>query len=161
MKLLIAFFRLIRSLNLLFIALTQFLFQYCIVIPVFHRAQAPLVLSTPLFIALVLASLCIAAAGYIINDYFDINIDEVNKPDRLVFDKLIRRRWAILWHLGLSFTGILLSVLIAWKTRAWWLIFANMAVVAALWFYSTTFKRKLLSGNIIISFLTAWVVLVI
>jgi 4-hydroxybenzoate polyprenyltransferase len=161
MKLVVAFFRLIRSMNLLFIALTQFLFQYCILIPVFHRDNAPLVLTPLLFILLVLTSVTIAAAGYIINDYFDINIDQVNKPDKLVVDKVIKRRWAILWHLGLSFTGILLSAVLAWKTRAWWLILANMGVVAALWFYSTTFKRKLLAGNIIISVLTAWVVLVV
>lgn len=161
MKLVVAFFRLIRSLNLLFIALTQFLFQYCIVIPVFQRANKPLVLTPVLFVLLVLASVTIAAAGYIINDYFDINIDQVNKPDKLVVDKVIKRRWAILWHLGLSFVGIALSVVLVWKTRAWWLILANMGVVGGLWFYSTTFKRKLLAGNIIISVLTAWVVLVV
>jgi 4-hydroxybenzoate polyprenyltransferase len=161
MKLLAAFFRLIRSMNLLFIAITQFLFQYCIVWPVFQKAGAPPVLSPVLFVLLVAASVCIAAAGYIINDYFDLNIDLVNKPDKLVVDKVIKRRWAIVWHLWLSFAGIALSGAIAWKTGAWWLIIANIGCVAALWFYSTTFKKKLLSGNIIISLLTAWVILVI
>jgi 4-hydroxybenzoate polyprenyltransferase len=161
MKLLAAFIRLIRSVNLLFIAITQLLFQYCIVWPVFHRANLPLVLTTPVFSMLVLASVLIAAAGYIINDYFDLNIDLVNKPDKLVVEKIIKRRWAILWHLVLSGLGIICSVYVAWKTRAWWLIPANMGCVAALWFYSTIFKKKLLSGNVIISLLTAWVILVI
>jgi 4-hydroxybenzoate polyprenyltransferase len=161
MKLLAAFFRLIRSVNLLFIAITQLLFQYCIVWPLFKRANAPLVLNAPMLLLLILASVLIAAAGYIINDYFDLNIDLVNKPDKLVVDKVIKRRWAILWHLGLSTIGILLSVVVAWKTRAWWLIIANTGCVAALWFYSTTFKKKLLAGNVIISMLTAWVILVI
>jgi 4-hydroxybenzoate polyprenyltransferase len=54
-----------------------------------------------------LASLLIAAAGrVIINDYFDLNIDRVNKPERLVVDTVINRRWAILWHWLLSFTGV-------------------------------------------------------
>jgi 4-hydroxybenzoate polyprenyltransferase len=161
MKLLAAFFRLIRSMNLLFIAMTQYLFQYCIVWPMFQQAGAPPVLSHSLFALLVAASVCIAAAGYIINDYFDLNIDLVNKPDKLVVDKVIKRRWAIVWHLWLSFAGIVLSVVVAWKTAAWWVIFANTGCVAALWFYSTTFKKKLLSGNIIISLLTAWVILII
>jgi len=78
MKLLAAFIRLIRSVNLLFIAITQLLFQYCIVWPVFHRVNSPLVLTTPVFSTLVVASVLIAAAGYIINDYFDLNIDLVN-----------------------------------------------------------------------------------
>jgi 4-hydroxybenzoate polyprenyltransferase and related prenyltransferases len=161
MKLLAAFLRLIRSVNLLFIAITQLLFQYWIVAPVFNRAHAPLVMSWPILLVLVLASACIAAGGYIINDYFDLNIDRVNKPGKLVVDKVIKRRWAILWHLCLSGVGLILSAIVAWKTRAWWLILVNTGCVGALWFYSTTFKKKLLSGNIIISLLTAWVILVI
>lgn len=147
--------------NLVFIAITQLLFQYCVVVPLFNRVNAPLAVNTPVFIALMAASVLIAAAGYIINDYFDLNIDRINKPDKLVVDKLIKRRWAIIWHLCLSSIGLLLSAWVAWKTRAWWLLPANLFCVAALWFYSTTFKKKLLSGNVIISFLTAWVILVI
>jgi 4-hydroxybenzoate polyprenyltransferase len=161
MKLLVAFFRLIRSVNLLFIAITQLLFQYCIVGPVLKKANVPPVLSTPLFIMLMASSVLIAAAGYIINDYFDLNIDLVNKPGKLVVDKFIKRRWAIIWHLCLSALGLLLSAWVTWKTKAWWLLPANIGCVAALWFYSTTFKKKLLSGNVIISLLTAWVILVI
>jgi 4-hydroxybenzoate polyprenyltransferase len=147
--------------NLLFIAITQLLFQYCIVAPIFHRAQAAPVLTIPIFITLIAASVLIAAAGYIINDYFDLNIDLVNKPNKLVVEKIIKRRWAIVWHLVLSGLGVLCSVYVAWKTRCWWLIPANIGCVGALWFYSTNFKKKLLSGNVIISLLTAWVILVI
>jgi 4-hydroxybenzoate polyprenyltransferase len=161
MKLLAAFFRLIRSVNLVFIALTQLLFQYCIAEPVLRQVNAPSVLSLPVFIILMVSSVLIAAAGYIINDYFDLNIDLINKPDKLVVDKIIKRRWAIIWHLCLSALGLLLSTYVTWKTRAWWLLPANIGCVAALWFYSTTFKKKLLSGNVIISLLTAWVILVL
>lgn len=157
----VAFFRLIRTLNLLFIAITQLLFHYCIVVPIFEQAGAPLPLSMTRFTLLILASVFIAAGGYIINDYFDRNIDQVNKPRKLVVEKIINRRWVILWHMGISLTGILLSFYVAWKSGAWWLAPANTACVIALWFYSTTFKRKLLSGNVIISLLTAWVVLVV
>jgi 4-hydroxybenzoate polyprenyltransferase len=161
MRLLVAFLRLIRLLNLLFIALTQVLFQYAIVQPIQHNAGVVSILSTTYFALLVTSSVLIAAAGYIINDYFDLNIDLINKPQKLVVDKHIRRRWAILWHMCLSMLGILISFYLSWKTRAWWLGFANMGCVIALWFYSTTFKKRMLSGNIIISLMTAWVVLVI
>lgn len=161
MKLLVAFLRLVRTLNLVFIAFTQLLFLYCVVIPVFQQANMPLVIPIPQIVILVIASVLIAAGGYIINDYFDLNIDQVNKPGKLVVEKLIKRRWAIVWHFVLSAAGILLSVYVAWKTRIWWLAPANVCCVIALWFYSTTFKRKLLSGNIIISLLTAWTVMVV
>ena len=162
MKVIVAFFRLIRSVNLLFIALTQFLFQYCLIIPSLNKIGAQPQLTTKLFLLLVLASVCIAAAGYIINDYFDLNIDRINKPGKLVVEKIIKRRWAIVWHLGLSAIGILLSFYVGWKNNHNLLLgFANTICVLLLWVYSTTFKKKLLAGNIIISLLTGWVVLVL
>jgi 4-hydroxybenzoate polyprenyltransferase len=161
MKLIIGFLGLIRGLNLLFIALTQVLFQYCILIPVFNDAGMQPFLNGTLFMLLTLASISIAAAGYIINDYFDLNIDQVNKPHKLVVEKIINRRWAILWHLTLSALGVLLSFYVGWKVNNILIGFANLLCVGLLWFYSTTFKRKLLIGNVIISALSAWVVLVL
>jgi len=157
MRLLRAFFKLVRLPNLIFIALTQVLFQYCIYHPIYKDAISDN--NTIQFILLVLASLFIAAAGYIINDYFDINIDQVNKPDKLVVDKIIKRRWAIVWHLLLSFSGILCTAL-ALPLQKWYLVLANMFCVALLWFYSTTFKKGLLVGNIVISILVAWSILI-
>lgn len=161
MKLITAFLGLIRGLNLLFIALTQVLFYYFILIPIFKDAGMKPFLQERLFFLLIAASVFIAAAGYIINDYFDLNIDQVNKPHKLVVEKIIKRRWAIVWHLSLSATGVLLSFYIGWKVNNILIGFANLICVALLWFYSTTFKRKLLIGNAIISLLSAWVVLVL
>ena len=84
MRLIAAFLKLIRLPNLIFIALTQVLFQYCIYYPL-YGADIPSG-DTANFFLLVASSLLIAAAGYIINDYFDINIDEVNKPEKMVVD---------------------------------------------------------------------------
>ena len=159
MRLIAAFLRLVRLPNLFFIALSQVLFQVCIY-QTLYRGNIPENDSLH-FIFLLLASLFIAAAGYIINDYFDINIDEVNKPHRMVVDKLISRRWAIAWHFMLSVTGIILTTLALPGFQKWYLVLANIFCVALLWFYSTNFKRKLLSGNIIISLLTAWTILII
>jgi len=162
MKLLTAFFRLIRWPNLVFIAVTQLLFYYCIIVPSLplnyfdqQRGLTPIV-----FYLLMFASVLIAAAGYIINDYFDINIDQVNKPTRMVIQKIINRRWAILLHLLITLIGLLLSVYVSLKTSLV-IVVANIVCSLLLWVYSTTFKKKLLSGNIIISGLTAWTVLVL
>jgi 4-hydroxybenzoate polyprenyltransferase len=157
----VAFFRLIRWPNLVFIFLTQLLFYYIILLPAFDPAVYPNKLSPLLFYLLSASSIFIAAAGYIINDYFDLNIDRVNKPDRLVVDKIIRRRWTILWHWILSGIGVLLSFYVSWRLRNPIIGVANLGCVFLLWFYSTIFKRKLVIGNIIISLLTAWVILVL
>jgi 4-hydroxybenzoate polyprenyltransferase len=162
MKLLGAFFKLIRYPNLVFIALTQALFYYCIVLPAHQKyPESSPALGEKDLIILMLASLCIAAAGYIINDYFDLNIDKVNRPDRLVIEKMIKRRWAILWHLSLSALGLSLSFYLGWKIHNPLPGILNSIAVILLWFYSTTFKKQVLIGNVIISLLTAWVVLVI
>ena len=162
MKLITAFFRLIRWPNLLFIALTQLLFYYCIVLPVLppHYFFLHNKLTQPLLFLLVLSSLLIAAAGYIINDYFDINIDQINKPGKMVVEKIISRRWAILMHFIITTAGIAISLYVAYKT-SYIIALANIGCSLLLWFYSTTFKKKLLSGNIIISALTAWTVMVL
>jgi 4-hydroxybenzoate polyprenyltransferase len=154
MNLVSAFFRLVRWPNLVFIALTQALFYFCIYLPLFHEHQRGKLL------LLMSASVCIAAAGYIINDYFDLNIDQVNKPQKNVVDTIIHRRWAIIWHLLLSFIGVVFTVL-AVGLHYWYLVVANIICVVLLWFYSTSFKRQLLIGNIVISVLTAWTILVL
>jgi len=161
MKLIGAFFRLIRYPNLLFIAITQFLFFYCIIVPNAYPNGVPFLNDGALFLLLVFSSVLIAAGGYVINDYFDLDIDLVNKPDRLVIEKSIRRRWAIIWHWLFSTGGVVAGFFISFLTRNWLIGFANLACVIMLWLYSTTFKKKLLAGNVIISLLTAWVVMVV
>ncbi len=164
MKLLSAFFKLIRWPNLLFIALTQLLFRVFILRFVFISdpfAYENIRLTWPLFYLLVFASVCIAAAGYIINDYFDVNIDLVNKPSKLIIDRFIKRRWAIVLHIIFSFAGFLCSCYVGYKLRNLYIPFFNFISIVVLWFYSTTFKKKLLIGNVLISLLTAWVILVL
>lgn len=155
MKLITAFFRLIRWQNLVFIGLTQSLFYYCVYQALFkeEHSLAPL-------IWIMAASILIAAAGYIINDYFDLNIDLINKPSKNVINLVISRRWAIAWHLLLSLAAIGCTVM-AVSFQKWYLILANFASILLLWFYSTSFKRQLLIGNIVIAVLTAWTVLII
>lgn len=155
------FFKLIRWPNLLFIALTQLLFFYCVAQPVLFGNLYMAREYDQLFLILCLSSVFIAAAGYVINDYFDLNIDLVNKPGRMVVDRSISRRWAIFFHLFFSFAGVLMGFYIGLQNGNWIIGFANMGCVFVLWFYSTTFKKKLLTGNILISLLTAWVVFVV
>ena len=161
MRLLAAFLKLVRLPNLFFIVLTQFLFYYCILLPLLRSAGAIAEIGQQHFMLLSLASVLIAAAGYIINDYFDVNIDQVNKPKKNVVDLIVSRRWAILWHFVLSGIGVLLSLYISWRTGLWYIVLANFACAFLLFGYSISLKQKLLSGNILISVLTSWVILIL
>jgi 4-hydroxybenzoate polyprenyltransferase len=155
MKLIIAFLRLIRWQNILFIIITQVLFYFAVYRPLYPNED-----NLYQFSWLLIASVCIAAAGYIINDYFDLNIDRINKPDKNVIGRIISRRWAILWHMMLSILG-LLATAVAVSFQKWYLILANLICVILLWLYSTSLKKQLLVGNIVISILTAWTILIL
>ncbi len=120
----------------------------------------PIVRGMTLFL-LIFSSLCIAAAGYVINDYFDLNIDLINKPDKQVVDKTIPRRWTIVFHLLLSFVGIAIGFYLDVTTKIIFLGFAHMVCAALLFAYSLSLKKRLLLGNVLISLLTAWTVVVI
>lgn len=153
MSLLAAFLKLVRWPNLAFIVLTQALFYFSIYLPLYHR-------SDPKFLSwIIIASVCIAAGGNVINDYFDLNIDQINKPEKNVINSIISRRWAIFWHMMLSLAGIFFTAMAVGFTK-WYIVFANIFCVLLLWLYSTSFKRQLLIGNVIISMLTAWAVLI-
>ena len=162
MNVVLAFLRLVRWPNLCFIALTQILFYYC-VLPFVYGIQyiSGSGLSQTNFYFIVLASVLIAAAGYIINDYFDLNIDIVNKPSHIIIDRFIKRRYAILFHIAISFSGLALSALVGYKLRNVYIPFLNLVSIGLLWFYSTRFKKELLVGNVIVSVLTAWVILIL
>lgn len=144
--------------NLLFIALAETLFHFCIYKPLFPNVGVQF---DKAFFIIAFTYLLIAAAGYIINDYFDINIDQVNKPNKVVVGEHISRRWVIFWHLLLSIFGIYMAST-AYPLKSYLHIhLGNMATVVLLWFYSTNFKKKVLIGNLVIAFLTAWSVAVV
>ena len=155
MKTIIAFLKLIRWQNLLFIVITQILYEYCVYLPIYGSH------STNQLGFIILASVLIAAAGYIINDYFDLNIDQINKPDRVIVNNSVSRRWAIFWHLVLSLLGLFFTVLALPPSLFWYLILANLFSILLLWLYSTNFKKQLLIGNVVISILTSWVILIL
>jgi 4-hydroxybenzoate polyprenyltransferase len=72
--------------------------MYCVIKPIITQTSNKPSLNPLHFSLLVLSSVLIAAAGYVINDYFDLNIDRINKPHKLIVQKIISRRYAIAWH---------------------------------------------------------------
>jgi|ERR1043165_605566 4-hydroxybenzoate polyprenyltransferase len=161
MKPVIAFLRLIRWLNLIYIALTQYLVQYTIIKPALTKAGWNTTLDDLHFLLLVLSTILIAAAGYIINDYFDVKMDEVNKPQRIFIDRTIHHRTAILLHQFLTGAGVLLAFYVAWWAGNFKLGLIHAIVAAFLWFYSSGFKKRVLIGNVIVAFLSAFVILIV
>ncbi len=156
-----AYLRLLRLPNLLIIILTQYLVRFFIINPLLKIGNISLSLSGFHFFLLVLSTVLIAAGGYAINDYFDLRVDRINKPEKMVLGKIIPRRNAILIHSVFSFIGILISFYVALKAGNTLLGLANLFAATMLWFYSLILQRKFLTGNIIIAFLSALVIAVV
>lgn len=153
--------RLIRIENLLFIALFQYLLRYCIILPVLSKYSIGPVMTDWQFAILVMTTICMAASGNVINDYFDIYIDRTNRPNSIVLDRVIPRKKAILIHVILTLTGIFMGLYIAFATRRANYVWLFLGIPTLLWFYSTKFKRQLLIGNLIVALLTAAMVYVV
>ncbi len=153
--------RLIRIENLLVIALTQYLMRHAIIGPVLQVSNFELQMSHLDFFLLVLSTVLITAAGYVINDYFDTRTDLLNRPSKVLVGKAISRRTAIMLHWIFNFTGVVLGFYVAISIRFPFLGLLFFIVVLLLWFYSTTFKRQVIVGNILVSVLTGLVPVVV
>lgn len=152
---LIAFLKLVRTENLVMIVLTMVLLRYFVLQKILIQNQVELELGNALFGMLVLSTVLIAAAGYIINDYFDVRTDLINHPDTVVLDRTIKRRWAIILHITFTLLGIVLGMYAALRTGYLRLAIFHVVAAVLLWFYSTDLKKKLLVGNLVVSLLTA------
>lgn len=141
------FLRLIRVRNLLIVMLTQYLTRILLVGP---RGEWRHILADPRMVVLSISTVFIAAAGYIINDYFDVKIDIVNKPERVIIGRYLKRRVAMGAHQFLNVTGVFLGLLVSK-----WIFLLNVFCVTLLWFYSERFKRAPFIGNLVVSLLTA------
>ncbi len=147
----IAFFKLIRVGNLLIIAITQICMKYLVFSPLNEYSS----FTPALFSISLLSTLLIAAAGYIINDYFDVKTDKINHPETVVVDVAIKRRWAMALHIIFNAIGLVLGLYLALKCHSLKLVTFQILSILLLWFYSTHFKKQLLVGNIVVSLLTA------
>jgi 4-hydroxybenzoate polyprenyltransferase len=158
---LIAFFRLIRVQNLIIIAATQYMMRFFIVEPILAVNGFVPQLDHLHFFLLVFSSMSLTAAGYVINDYFDMKTDLLNRPSTVIVGRKISRRWVMFIHIILNGAGILTGIYLAWYIDVLSLGIAYLLAAGILWFYSTTYKRQFLIGNLIVAVFTAVVPFVV
>ncbi len=136
------FIQVTRFWNLLIIVLAQYFTAY------FLLTNNWVVTSLAMAI-LSVSTLLIAAAGYIINDYYDVKIDLINKPKRVVVGRILKRRVAMVAHTVLNFAGMGLGFLLSWKVGI-----LNFLCALLLWAYSNHLKRIAFLGNLVVALLT-------
>ena len=150
------FLRLVRWKNLVIIVLTQYLIRYTLLIPFVELLS----LNDIQFLLLVISTILVASAGYIINDYFDIKVDQLNDR-KVIVGRTIKRREAMALHFLFSGIGVSIGFYLGFKVGMWNLGFINLFSAVALWLYSTNYKRNYLTGNLLISLLSALVLLIV
>ncbi len=155
------YIKLFRWPNLLVIAFTQYLFRYCIVAPVLQNHDIQPFFTDFQFFLLVLATMMVSAAGYAINDYFDLRIDRINKPHKIILGRELSRRKAIFAHTILNIIAVIIGLYLTYLVKYFVLAGIFIVVPALLWLYSIRYKRKFLIGNIIVSFLSAVVIAIV
>ncbi|MFB6318873.1 geranylgeranylglycerol-phosphate geranylgeranyltransferase [Saccharicrinis sp. FJH54] len=151
------FLKLIRVKNLAFIILIQVIVRYAILYPLLAIFKTDLATGNIYFGLLVAATVFIAAGGYIINDYFDTRIDEINKPDEVIVGKVISRKLAMTLHQVLTGVGVAIGLLLSWRAHSYAIAVIFLFIPGLLWFYSSVYKRQFLIGNIIVSLCSALV----
>jgi 4-hydroxybenzoate polyprenyltransferase len=167
-----AFLNLIRWQNLLIVISTMVLMRSAVIGPVISKIGVILLKGTgeeiPMtlqfqwydFLLLVAATVFITAGGYVINDYFDIKTDLINKGKVIVGTKIPRRQ-AMMWHNIFNLAGVSIGFYISWKSGYIWMGALFLAVSGLLYFYSASYKRQFLIGNLVVAILTAMVPLLV
>jgi len=153
----VAFFNLIRWKNLALIALMQILIKVFF----FNNFGFETTLSTTYFYLLVLSTTVITASGYIINDIIDLKTDLINKSNKVIINKKITLQKAQKLYFALTIIGVLLGIFISFKINKplYSLIFIGVSLV--LFLYSKYLKGQVLIGNLIVSYLLAFSILIV
>lgn len=155
------YIRLIRPVNLLIIILTQVLVKLCILDPFLRLNGSSPALATWLWLLLILTTVLIAAAGYIINDILDVPLDKINKPDRMIIDAHIPAGKAEIVYYILNGIAVLTGTLISFMIKKPTLAIVFIIIATLLYYYSYKYKYLTFWGNFSVSILSATVILIV
>jgi 4-hydroxybenzoate polyprenyltransferase len=155
------YLKIFRLPNLAIIILTQYLIRYCLLNPFYTNSGIFFAISAFNFALLVLATLLIAAGGYIINDILDVESDKINKPDKVWIGKLMTKKRAYILYVTLTIIGVIIGFYLSFYIGYIMFGLIFVAIALLLYFYSTTYQKIAILGNIAISFLSAMVILIV
>lgn len=145
--------RLVRWSNLLFLAALVWLMEKWVATPILEKAAFGEQLPGYILWLIILATVLIAAGGYVINDYFDVKIDRINRPDEVIVTRSISKPAAMRLSMILSGVGIACGIAVAVLLRSLTIGILFVLIPGLLWFYSSSYKRLFMVGNLIIALL--------
>ena len=155
------YLQLLRVGNLTFVAILLYVMEKWVATPLLQLEQFGELMPWWILTLLIVSVVGIAAGGYVINDYFDVKIDRINRPDNLVVTRIISRDTAMNLFYGLTAVGVIAGTVVAWWAHSWTLLFTYVVIPGLLWFYSASYKRMFLVGNLVVAFASAIVPLLV
>jgi 4-hydroxybenzoate polyprenyltransferase len=155
------YLKIVRIQNLLFIILIQYVISQFVLNPLLLAHGFKIDSDIFPLVLLIIATVFIAAGGYVLNDYFDQKIDVINKPDQVIVGRAISRRKAMLLHQILTAAGVISGLWLAAVIKSTSMAFIMLVVPGLLWFYSASYKRQLIIGNVVVAFVASLSVLLV
>jgi 4-hydroxybenzoate polyprenyltransferase len=155
-----AYLRLIRPVNLLIMAGMLLLVRDAIFLPVFRQNDLEGLMPGWQFLLLVLATIFIGAAGYVINDVLDIELDRINKPGKQVIGRQISEETGNKLHFNLTAIGIVFGLIFSYLSGNIFLAVLFVIIPTALFYYSYKYKYQPVIGNLVVGLLAAMNVLI-
>ncbi len=152
------YLKLVRWPNLIIISIIFLLIKTQLVDPLAANATAiQPCLSDLHWTLMALATVLIAASGNVVNDIFDQEIDRINKPDRMIVGRSVTEEQAWNFYYAISSFGLGVGILVCWQLGNVSNSLIFMMSLGGLYFYSYSYKRQFLIGNVVVALLAALV----
>lgn len=154
---LLAAIKICRPVNLAIIILAQITMRFFVLEPLFSLYELQVQVPEISFWLFVIATVCIAAGGYVINDFFDYKIDMINKPNKVYVREILSEKWVNNQFIFLYVIGFSAALLGSYKTGKIEFTFIFGAMAILLYYYASELKSKLIVSNLIVAFLLGMV----
>lgn len=145
----------VRGYNILVLVAAQYLAALFIFSP---RKKIREVLLNPELFIIVFSTVCVVAAGYIINNFYDAEKDRINRPVKSKIDSIVNQKTKLRIYFFLNFLAFVLSFLVSWRAAVFFAVY-----IFGIWFYShklTKFPLTGLFSSAILSILPFFVIFV-
>ncbi|WP_317168366.1 geranylgeranylglycerol-phosphate geranylgeranyltransferase [Polaribacter sp. 11A2H] len=136
----------IRGYNILVLVLAQYLAAIFVFSP--KKSLRNIIFDVDL-LYIVLASVCVVASGYIINNFYDAKVDRINRPLKAGLDNYVKQSTKLKLYFTLNFLGFIFGCLISVKAALFFAIY-----IFAIWFYSHKLKKYPFTGLVSATVLT-------
>ena len=146
LKKILSLLSVVRGYNILVLIIAQYLVSIFIFSP--EKSIRNIVFDFDL-LNIVLASVCVVAAGYIINNFYDVKVDRINRPLKTGIDNYVKQETKLRLYFLLNFLGFMFGLFVSWKAALFFSVY-----IFGIWFYSHKLKRHAFTGLISATVLT-------